>query len=138
MELYLEAEFGTESLLKDLADPEIGYFSIQFEGEDVGFFKINYAPILALSDGTNVELEKIYLLTDQKGKGLGKAAMEFCISEAKKAGGELLHLCVIDTNISSIAFYKSLGFEFHSKAILDVPLFKEELKGMHRMLLELK
>tara|TARA_B100000809_G_C14980294_1_gene474259 strand:+ start:259 stop:417 length:159 start_codon:yes stop_codon:yes gene_type:complete len=43
-------------------------------------------------------------------------------------------LSVIDTNKTAIAFYEKLGFKFHSKTILDVPYFKKELKGMHRMI----
>jgi len=39
----------------------------------------------------------------------------------------------LDTNFNSIKYYERMGFHYHSKTTLDVPLFKPELKGMHRM-----
>ena len=35
-------------------------------------------------------------------------------------------------------FYEKIGFKFHSQTQLDYPKFKEELKGMQRMYLELQ
>ena len=50
----------------------------------------------------------------------------------KKQKGEkkIIWLVVIDTNINAIEFYKKIGFEIHSRTILDIPYFKEALKGM--------
>ncbi len=48
-----------------------------------------------------------------------------------------MYLCVIDTNRNAIAFYEKLGFVYHSKTRLEEPFFKEELKGMDRMVLNL-
>jgi len=44
---------------------------------------------------------------------------------------------VIDKNTSAIEFYKKMGFEICGKTALDIPYFKDELKGMWRMKLEL-
>ena len=49
-----------------------------------------------------------------------------------------MYLCVIDTNLPAMAFYQKLGFRYHSKTTLDASLFKEELKGMNRMYLDLE
>jgi diamine N-acetyltransferase len=51
-------------------------------------------------------------------------------------GIKTLFLCVIDTNTNAIAFYKKLGFTRHGTTRLDLSYFKEELKGMYRMVLE--
>lgn len=40
---------------------------------------------------------------------------------------------MIDTNTRVIEFYKKIGFEMCDKTVLDIPYFKEELKGMWRM-----
>lgn len=47
-----------------------------------------------------------------------------------------IFLCVIDTNTAAMAFYEKLGFQYHSKTRLETPSFKEQLRGMHRMILE--
>ena len=70
--------------------------------------------------------------------GIGKMAMTEIINRVRNHGKKVFFLCVIDTNFSAIEFYKKLGFEFHSKTRLEVPHFREELRGMHRMILKLK
>ena len=81
-----------------------------------------------------MELEKIYVLPECIGMGIGKMALTDIIQKTKNIGKESIILCVIDTNENTIAFYDKLGFKFHSKTILDIPYFKEELKGMIRMI----
>lgn len=80
-----------------------------------------------------MELEKIYVLPECKGLGIGKLALKEIIYIAEQQGKKNLILDVIDTNRSAIAFYQKLGFEQHGTTILDVPYFKEELKGMNIM-----
>ena len=135
--LYLEHEFGNERLTRELQHPSTDYYFMVSKERAVGFIKINYNSYSVLSPLDNCELEKIYLLTQYKGLGFGKLAVKRLITELEQRGKKLMFLCVIDTNQSSIAFYKKLGFEFHSKTRLDIPLFKEELKGMERMCLKI-
>ena len=68
-----------------------------------------------------------------QGKGIGKKALLEIMTIVKAMGKQTFFLCVIDTNLAAIAFYKKLGFQFHSQTRLEAPLFKEELKGMHRL-----
>jgi len=53
-----------------------------------------------------------------------------CGIARSKKDKEIIWLVVIDTNTHAIEFYKKLGFEIHSRTILDIPYFKEALKGM--------
>lgn len=133
LDLYLEKEFGDERFKSDLNNTTIGYYFIEFENQNVGFVKMNYKTSDELSDLDNCELEKIYILPKYKGLGLGKLALNAVISETIKRNKRSLFLCVIDNNTNAIAFYQKLGFIFHSKTRLEAPYFKEELKGMHRM-----
>ncbi|MDY8136005.1 GNAT family N-acetyltransferase [Aquimarina sp. 2201CG5-10] len=138
LDLYLENEFGDKRLESDLRDPTIGYYFIVFKNQNVGFLKMNFRTSLRLSDLDNCELEKIYILPKYKGLGLGKLAIKAIVCEIVSRNKKSLFLSVIDTNTSAIAFYKKLGFIFHSKTRLEVPYFKEELRGMHRMVLNLR
>lgn len=134
LELYLEDQFNAARLQRELQDPEIGYYFVLAENKIVGFAKMKWQS--SLPDHTAdscCELEKIYMLPAEKGKGLGRYTMQELINEAILKGMTTFFLCVIDTNTAAIAFYQRLGFEFHSKTRLEAPLFKEELKGMHRM-----
>ena len=70
--------------------------------------------------------------------GIGKLTVDEILKKAKEFGKKILFLCVLDTNKDAITFYEKLGFKFHSKTILDIPYFKDELKDMNRMYMELK
>ncbi|MEO0875464.1 MAG: GNAT family N-acetyltransferase, partial [Bacteroidota bacterium] len=136
LELYLELEFGTDRLLKELASDQYEYHFIADHGEHIGFLKLNYQSDPAQSEQDNCELEKIYILPQYGGRGIGQEAMAQVFEMARIRNKQQLFLCVIDTNVAAIAFYQKLGFSFHSRARLEVPHFKEELRGMHRMMLE--
>ncbi|MCR9253131.1 MAG: GNAT family N-acetyltransferase [bacterium] len=137
LELYLDKEFGSKRLTKDLNDLDTYYAFIKSEGESIGFVKMKYLHNPELSEESNCELEKIYILPEAKGKGIGKLVMNQLISEARDLGKQFLFLCVIDTNESAIAFYLNNGFELHSKTELNDTNFKNELRGMHRLRLKL-
>ena len=137
LELYLEREFGTDRLQSELNDTNYEYFLIQKNSKNIGFIKVNHKSSPEYSELENSELEKIYILPQYSGMGLGKIAMNEIINQVRQKGKELFFLCVIDSNENAIAFYEKLGFEFHSKTRLEVPHFREELKGMNRMYLKL-
>jgi ribosomal protein S18 acetylase RimI-like enzyme len=133
LEWYLDNEFSDKRLTLDLSDKNTEYYFIEHQEKQVGFIKIK---INSSSDfiPNSVELEKIYVLPECKGMGIGKLALNDIIQKTKNSGIDSVFLCVIDTNENAIAFYEKLGFKFHSKTILDIPYFKEELKGMNRMI----
>jgi ribosomal protein S18 acetylase RimI-like enzyme len=137
LEWYLEKEFGDERLKADLSNRNVAYYFIEYRENPVGFVKISYNTEINNLQNEAVELEKIYVLPEFKGKGLGKASLGEIVESLKKQGIKTLFLCVIDTNINAIAFYKKLGFTINGTTRLDLPYFKEELKGMYLMVLEL-
>jgi ribosomal protein S18 acetylase RimI-like enzyme len=69
--------------------------------------------------------------------GIGKLVLTEIIERKKERGYKNLFLSVIDSNENAIAFYKNLGFHIHSTTRLNIPYFKEELKGMYIMVKEL-
>lgn len=137
LQLYLEQEFGDARLKSELKDNTMAYYFIIQDDKNIGFLKINYNSSPVLSELDNCELEKIYILPKFSGMGIGKSAMTEIVKKARERNKKIMFLCVIDTNKNAMAFYKNLGFEPHSKTRLEVPYFKEELKGMERMSLSL-
>jgi ribosomal protein S18 acetylase RimI-like enzyme len=138
LEWYLEREFSMERLTSDLADKYTEYYFIIHELKTVGFIKTKDHSIKDVPIEDSVEVEKIYVLPACKGMGIGKLALQEISRKTEERAKKNLFLCVIDTNQSAIAFYEKLGFKFHSKTTLDIPYFKEDLNGMHRMVKELK
>lgn len=137
LEWYVEREFGVERLTSDLTNPTIEYYFINEKDAPVGFVKLRDVPYQEHDQDGVFELEKIYIHPDWKQNGIGKRALAEVIEMLKSRGKMALFLGVIDTNQAAIAFYEKFGFRFHSKTRLDIPFFKEELKGMNRMKLML-
>ncbi|MDB4016149.1 GNAT family N-acetyltransferase [Flavobacteriaceae bacterium] len=133
---YLEREFGTQRITLDLFSNNITYYFIEFQGEQIGFIKISTS--FSISGIENaIELDKFYIIPQYTGIGIGNSAFEILLNAPQFQRKESLLLSVIDTNFKAIRFYEKLGFSFHSKIRLNLPYFKEELKGMHRMVKEL-
>jgi ribosomal protein S18 acetylase RimI-like enzyme len=138
LELYLDDQFGSARLEKEIGDPSIGYYFIREQDQVSGFVKVNYqASLTGFEEGSCCELEKIYLLQEAKRKGLGTAVMKQIMAKARSFNRSYLFLCVLDSNEKAIAFYQKLGFHFHSKTRLEAEFFREDLKGMDRMLIPL-
>ena len=90
------------------------------------------------SSEKGIEIEKIYFRPQHQGKGIGKQLMAVAVQRAVQLEKEFIWLGVIDTNLGAIEFYKKSGFAIHDKIQLEILLFKEELKGMWRMVFDLR
>lgn len=85
------------------------------EGEDIGFAAYN-----KIEDVPGVfKLQKLYLLPERKGTGLGRFLVEKVISRVHEAGGVKLILNVNRYN-KSRGFYEKLGFVITEK--VDIPI----------------
>jgi hypothetical protein len=63
--------------------------------------------------------------------GIRNLAFAVLLKTSELQEKEFLFSCVIVMNINAILLYKKIGFTFHRKIALDIPYFKEELKGIH-------
>ena len=137
LENYINKVFGIELLKNELADEKIQYHVAFLNNEPVAFMKLNlFSNLPGLDINKGLELDKIYILPKFKGLKIGKKLLESAFDVAKDFKREILWLAVIDTNPEAISFYEKSGFKFHSKTRLDYPKFKEELKAMWRMYIE--
>ena len=133
-ELYIEDQFNEIRLISDIKDSYIDYFFITLNNNPVGFLKIKTKIDNSEHD---CELEKIYILPKYLGQGIGKLALQEIIKKMQILGKKNLQLDVIDTNTNAILFYKTLGFIKTGTTTLDALFFKEKLRGMFIMRLDL-
>jgi GNAT superfamily N-acetyltransferase len=85
------------------------------EREDIGFAAYN-----RIEEVPGVfKLQKLYILPERKGTGLGRFLVEKVISQARTAGGDKLILNVNRYN-KSRGFYEKLGFVITEK--VDIPI----------------
>ncbi len=135
---YMDKVFGMETLAIELSDKAIHYYMVFIEAAPVAFMKINLSSNLpGLDIKSCIELDKIYVLPKFKGMKIGQQLLYLALDIGRTNKKEICWLSVVDTNAEAISFYRKAGFKFHSKTRLDYPKFKEELKGMWRMYVEL-
>ena len=134
---YLDNVYGMDVLERDLKNPAINYFISYYDGVPAGFMKVKLNSLLPVQiAGSHLEIEKLYFLEQYQRKGLGKRMMASVRELADKLGIDLIWLAVIDSNAGAITFYKHNGFRIFDKTRLEIPYFKDELRGMWRMILE--
>ena len=131
---YLKNQFGDEALNRDLDNPRVLYYFITFKSKKVGFLKIKlFVSSTVKTTDHCAEIEKLYILPEFKGRGIGRYSIERSVEILQSKGMEELILCVLDSNSDAIAFYKKLGFEICGTQLLEAASFKEELRGMFLM-----
>ncbi len=111
MEQYVSTRFSTRQIEAELADPA-STFLLAFEGQRlVGYAKLRDGREPACVEGEKpIELERIYVEQELKGRGYGSVLMESCLQLARGAGYGTIWLGVWEKNLHAIGFYEKWGF----------------------------
>ena len=91
------------------------FILIKENGVTIGFasYECNY------SETNKTKIHKIYILSTQQGKGIGKKLIDYIETEAKIHHQEALSLNVNRYNIAQ-DFYKRLGFYIDYEEVIDI------------------
>jgi GNAT superfamily N-acetyltransferase len=82
----------------------------EWNGEVAGF-AIWFNNFSTFSGRSGIYLEDLFVRTEQRGKGIGKALLVHLAGECVANGWSRLQWSVLDWNTPSIEFYQSLGAE---------------------------
>lgn len=127
---YIDRCFKEPVLANDLQQPNQAWFLLKEDDVAVGYLKLNITnPLEGYENYDCLELERIYLINDLKGKGYGRKAVEFCEQYARERNKDIIWLKAMDSTAHP-AFYEKLGFKLCGTYILDFELLKDELRGM--------
>jgi GNAT superfamily N-acetyltransferase len=110
---YMLEHFQSASAIEKQIVQGIYYFVIQTEGMTVGYLAFE-------KQGKTLFLSKIYLLDSHRGKGVGKAAMEFIEEKARGLECADIALTVNKYNDQSINAYAQMGFSKKGGEITDI------------------
>jgi len=94
--------YSPVTLAADIGERRHQYWLVTIGDRDVGY-------VSAYIESGRVWIKKLYLLSETRGRGLGKALVQ---TVADQFGAHLpIALNVNDGNHSAISFYRSQGFE---------------------------
>lgn len=108
---YLDYTFGVAKIRRSLEQPRNTYWIGFADGLPVGYAKVKVpSPVAALAGKEVAQLQKIYLLKEFTGNGLGKVLMEAVFAHAGSHRVDAVSLFVLKENSSAIRFYERLAF----------------------------
>ncbi|RQO70594.1 GNAT family N-acetyltransferase [Pedobacter sp. KBW06] len=111
MQHYLDKDFGLESLLAQINNPDSGFHLVWLGDQPAGYLKVNTG--LSQTEPNmeqGLEIERIYVLQEFQGMKIGQLLFEHSIAIARKAGKAYIWLGVWEENGKAIAFYQKNGF----------------------------
>jgi len=125
LDWYIERCFGTETLQAELADPNIEYLlPTDAAGQVIGLLKLVLKkPVPDHPMENALYLEKIYLMPNFFGKGMGQRLIEWVVDQAKNLGREAVWLTVMQTGPRSA--YERAGFHTIGATRYEFDILKE-------------
>jgi ribosomal protein S18 acetylase RimI-like enzyme len=100
---FFVKKFQSIQALEDQLHRGYEYYLLSENGMPVGYLGI-------LWEGDCLQLSKLYLLKECRGRGFGFKAMQFVEERARQLDVGEISLIVNRKNVASIAFYEKFGF----------------------------
>lgn len=108
---YIEKAFNQESIRAQLNDPNSSFYFCYFKNELAAYFKLNEKEAQNEHfDMEAIELERIYVLQEAQGSGLGTEILKEVERLASQKNASYLWLGVWEVNLKAIGFYERAGF----------------------------
>ena len=136
-EPYISSSFTKEVVLNELKDPNLIHFLLNIDQQTAGIIKIVVdAPFMSYSKSEALLLEKIYLLAEFSGKGLGTKCLDLISDYARSLGKRTLWLDTMQTG-KALPFYLAYGFDIVGEKDLEFENVLESEKPMYILQLKL-
>lgn len=130
---YIQSSFTEEVLLQEEQDTNTRLFLIHHNKKTVGILKISLKKALdSYSREEALYVDKIYIIKEATGKGIGKKVFEFVELRAKELKKRIIWLDTMQKG-PALHFYLKNGFKKHSTTEIPFPQAIEEEKPMFIM-----
>jgi ribosomal protein S18 acetylase RimI-like enzyme len=111
IETYITNTLNEKVLIKELANKQSAFYLALKNDTIVGYLKINWGAAQTESlKGDVLEIHRIYVLQEFKGKKIGQHLLLEAIAIARRKELEYLWLGVWENNHNALAFYKKNDF----------------------------
>ncbi len=107
---YLDTAFSTGRIQAELAHPDSQFWLAMQADQPVGYLKVNFGSAQTEpQDEPTLEIERIYVLQNLQGAGVGQLLFEKALDLARVAGVAYVWLGVWENNPKAIRFYEKNG-----------------------------
>ncbi len=111
MDSYLKEAFTKKKISSEVNNKNSHFYFAYVDNKLAGYIKINTDDAQCdLKDQNGLEIERIYVKKEFKGKGVGQKLMNLGIEKAKEFNKDFVWLGVWEINQAAIEFYKKNGF----------------------------
>ena len=111
LQQFFDENYTLAQLEKDVTDKESDVRFVKVDGREVGFMKVNWGAAQTEHELENAfEIQRIYILSECQGFGLGKKLFEMALDIAKAGEFDWDWLVVWEGNIKPKGFYNKYGF----------------------------
>jgi len=111
MDKYVAQTLSIEAITEQLRDESDFFFLAWYNGRLSGYTKIRANSESGIEATNPLEIERIYVLQQFHGQGVGAALMRHCIDFAVAGGHDVIWLGVWEYNTRAVSFYRQWGFE---------------------------
>lgn len=115
IDYMLALGYSAQALSRFLHDDGAGLALANVDGMPVGF-----AAWYRSGEPATSKLDKLYVLKEQQGRGIGRRLIEHVESAARADGATILMLNVNRHNSGSIAAYERCGFSVRDAVVVDI------------------
>ena len=118
MKKYLKEGFSEDKVRAEVNDPESMFYIAGINDQVIGYLKLNSGRSQTeLNDESSLEIERIYVLKDLHGEGVGQKLYEKALEIAREKQVNYIWLGVWEKNPRAIRFYEKNGFVEFDKHI---------------------
>jgi ribosomal protein S18 acetylase RimI-like enzyme len=111
LKAYIQKAFDREKLRGELLNGSSSFYFAYLDGELAGYLKLNMDGAQTdLHDPRALEVERIYVLKNFQGKGIGRRLMEKAIEVALEHDKTFIWLGVWERNEAALRFYEKNEF----------------------------
>lgn len=111
LQAYLQQTFCVAKIASSMSKPENSYWLSTLDDLPIGYAKQKFpSPNLLVDDAAPAQLQKIYVLAEFLGHGIGRVLLQAAMLEASSAQVEAMWLTVLDSNDRAIRFYERHGW----------------------------
>lgn len=109
---YIESAYADEKLAGELSNKNSFFFFAIDNERVIGYLKLNINEAQSEKLLSNsLEVERIYILPECKGKGTGKTLIQHAIAFALSKEKDSIWLGVWEHNKNALRFYEKMGFK---------------------------